>query len=232
MRIAIIGRLEKIEGNGPFSIRYYLSNFYKEIFDKLDVLLIPVVSEKKLEEVCSLCDGLILTGSGNHVNPKYYNQKPIKEVDYDKFDEYPLVKKAVEIFNQNNKPILGICAGIQELNVIFGGTLNQSIPKHQTINIPKKHKIQIKSNSFLYSVYNKECIEVNSFHSQSIKDVAPNFTVTAVSQDGVIEGIENGNIIGVQWHPEKMYDIEFFDKFLKTFNGENIENKNKIVIFD
>ena len=60
-------------------------------------------------------------------------------------------------------------------------------------------------------------MEVNSYHLQSIKDVAPNFTVTAVSKDGVIEAIENGNIIGVQWHPEALNDIEFFDKFFKTF---------------
>ena len=217
MRIAITERLVKEEEEKPFEITYYLNNYYKEIFDKLDILLIPIVSENKLEEVCSLCDGLILTGSANHIHPKYYNEDPIKEITYDKFDEYLFVKKAVEVFNQNNKPILGICAGIQELNVIFGGTLNQLIPNHQTIKNPKKHEIKIKKDSFLYKVYNKENIEVNSFHSQSVKDVAPNFTVTAMSNDGVIEGIENGNIIGVQWHPEEMYDFKLFDDFFKTF---------------
>lgn len=218
MRIAIIERLDKEEENQPFSITYYLDSFYKEIFDKLDILLIPIISEKKLEEVCNLCDGLILTGSGNHINPKYYNEQPIKEISYDKFDEYPLVKKSVEIFNQNNKPILGICAGLQELNVIFGGTLNQLIPNHslKKYNVDR-HEIKIKKDSFLYKVHNKENMEVNSYHLQSIKDVAPNFTVTAVSKDGVIEAIENGNIIGVQWHPEAMYDIKLFEEFLKTF---------------
>lgn len=218
MRIAIIERLDKEEGEEPFEITYYLNNYYKEIFDKLDILLIPVVSENKLEEVCSLCDGLILTGSSNDVHPKYYNEEPIKEKTYDKFDEYPFVKKAVKVFNKAGKPILGICAGIQELNVIFGGTLNQLIPNHsfKKYNVDR-HEIKIRKDSFLYEVYNTENMEVNTYHSQSIKDVAHGFKVTAISDDGVIEAIENGNILGVQWHPEAMYDTKLFYKFFKTF---------------
>lgn len=218
MRIAIIERLDKEEGEEPFEITYYLNNYFKEIFDKLDILLIPVISENRLEEVCSLCDGLILTGSSNDVYPKYYNEEPIKERTYNKFDEYPFVKKAVEIFNKAGKPILGICAGIQELNVIFGGTLNQLIPNHslKKYNIDK-HEIKIKKDSFIYKVYNTENMVVNTYHSQSVKNVAPNFKVTAVSKDGVIEAIENGNIVGVQWHPEAMYDTKLFGEFFKTF---------------
>ena len=218
MRIAIIERLDKEEGEEPFEVTYYLNNYYKEIFDKLDILLIPVISENRLEEVCSLCNGLILTGGKNDVYPKYYNEEPIKKKAYDTFDEFPFVKKAVEIFNKAGKPILGICAGIQELNVIFGGTLNQSIPNHsfKKYNIDR-HEIEIKKDSFLYKVYNTENMVVNTYHSQSVKNVAPNFKVTAVSKDGVIEAIENGNIIGVQWHPEAMYDTKLFGEFFKTF---------------
>ena len=69
MRIAIIERLDKEEGEEPFEVTYYLNNYYKEIFDKLDILLIPVISENRLEEVCELCDGLILTGGKNDVYP-------------------------------------------------------------------------------------------------------------------------------------------------------------------
>ena len=220
MRIAIIERLQRKEGNKPFEIQYYLNNFFKEVFDKLDILLIPVISENRLDEVCKICDGLILSGSPNDVYPKYYNEEPIKDRKYGEFDEYPLVKKAVQIFNKNNKPILGICAGIQELNVIFGGKLKQSIPNHsfEKYNIDK-HKITINKDSFLYKVYNKEIMEVNTYHSQAIKDVAPNFTVTAVSDDGIIEAIEDGNILGVQWHPEAMLDEKLFKEFFEKFSN-------------
>lgn len=220
-KLAIIERLENYEENKPFNKRYCIDSSFKEIFDELNILLIPVISEKNLDEICNICDGLILTGSPNHIRPKYYNEEPIKEIKYDRFDEYSLVKTAVQLFSNNNKPILGICAGIQELNVIFGGTLNQLIPNHN-LGDQSKHKIKLNKDSYLYEVYNAENIEVNSYHLQSIKDLAPNFNITAVSEDGTIEGIEKGNIIGVQWHPEVLQDVELFKKFINTF----LENDN------
>lgn len=97
-KIAIIQRLENYDEDKPFNKRYYLDNSFKEIFDELNILLIPVISEKNINEITNMCDGLILTGSPNDVNPKYYNEKPIKE--YNRFDEYCLVKKAVDLFSK------------------------------------------------------------------------------------------------------------------------------------
>lgn len=213
MRIAIIERIENYEAEAPFNKRYYLSNDFKEIFEELGVLLIPVISENNLEEICNICDGLVVTGSPNDVHPKYYGEEPIEEKEF-KFDEYGLVKNIVELFSNANKPILGICAGIQEINVIFGGTLNQKIPNHNIIN-GKKHKIKLKEKSFLYDVYKQNIIEVNSYHRQSVKDLAPNFKITAISEDGTIEGIEKGNIIAVQWHPEVLHDMKLFKRFIE-----------------
>ena len=144
-KIAIIERLENSGKDKPFNIVYYLDSSYRKIFDKLNILLISVISEKNIEEISNICDGLILTGSANDVYPKYYNEEPIEGKKYDKFDEYLLVKKCVEEFNKYNKPILGICGGIQELNVIFVGTLFESIPNHnlkeQGKHISNKEKI-------------------------------------------------------------------------------------------
>lgn len=119
-------------------------------------------------------------------------------------------------FQKKNKPILGICAGIQEINVIFGGSLNQLIVNHE-LKDQSKHKVKLHENSFLYKVYNTDYIEVNSYHKQSIKDLAPNFNITAISDDGTIEGIEKDNIIAVQWHPEALRDIKFFKEFINTY---------------
>lgn len=213
MRIAIIERIENYDEEKPFNKRFYLDSYFKEIFDELDILLIPVVSKKNLDEICNMCDGLIVTGSPNDVHPKYYGEKPIKEY---KFDEYDLVKNIVELFNNANKPILGICAGIQEINVIFGGTLNQDIPNHN-LKDQSKHNINIQTNSFLYDVYKSEHIKVNSYHKQSIKNIALGFNITAISDDGTIEGIEKENIVAVQWHPEVLYDINFFKNFIEKF---------------
>ena len=215
MKIAIIERIENHDKEEPFNKKYYLDSHFKEIFDKLNILLIPIISEIKLEEICNMCDGLIVTGSFNDVYPKYYGEKPIENKKYS-FDEYPLVKKVVELFHTSKKPILGICAGIQEINVIFGGTLKQDIHNHKLID-QSKHQIKINSDSFLYSVYGEEIIEVNSYHKQCIKDLAPNFKITAISNDGIIEGIENNNIIAVQWHPEALYDMKLFEGFINKF---------------
>lgn len=211
MKIAIISRLEEYIEEVPFSKRYYISNYFIDIFNELEVLLIPVVSEKNINEIYKICDGLIVTGNVNDVHPKYYNEKPIKDKNY-YFNDFPLVNNIVKLFASGNKPILGICAGIQEINVIFGGTLHQKIPNHNLLD-QSKHIIKISDNSILYNIYDKNIIEVNSYHQQAVKDIAPGFKVTAINNDGIIEGIEKDNILAVQWHPEILYDINFFKKF-------------------
>lgn len=75
MKIAIIERIKNYEGEHPFNKKYYLDNWFREIFDELDILLIPVISEKNLEQVVDICDGLVVTGSANDVHPKYYGEK-------------------------------------------------------------------------------------------------------------------------------------------------------------
>lgn len=216
MKLAIVERIASFKNDDPFNEKYYLVNQFKKIFDDLDVLLIPVVSEKHLSEICQMCDGLVLTGSGNDVYPEYYNEDRIKEKEYF-YDEYPLVKNITKLFADEHKPIIGICAGMQELNVIFGGTLNQRIENHKLLD-HSKHRVKIAEDSFLNQVYNKEEIEVNSYHMQSVKDVAPGFKVTAISsKDGIIEAIEKDNIIGVQWHPEVLYDIKLFESFVGKY---------------
>ena len=212
MKIAVIERIENDELKEPFNKKYYLSSHFQEIFEKFNILWIPIVSEKFLDEICKICDGLIVTGSANDVHPKYYKEKVLEGKEY-KYDEFPMVKRAVELFEENRKPILGICAGIQEINVIFGGTLNQLIENHQ-LKDGTKHEIEIEKNSMLYDIYQKKHMEVNSYHNQSIKKLAPGFKITALSSDGVVEAIEKKRIIAVQWHPEVSNDMRLFEKFI------------------
>ena len=96
-KIAIIERLENSGKDKPFNIVYYLDSSYRKIFDKLNILLISVISEKNIEEISNICDGLILTGSANDVYPKYYNEEPIEGKKYDKF-ELKLIKIGISIF--------------------------------------------------------------------------------------------------------------------------------------
>lgn len=216
MKVAIICRMENYKDDYPFNIRYILDEAYRKIFDELGVLVIPIISENNLDEIANICDALILPGSAVGVDPKYYNDLPYPGKKY-KYDEYKLDKKIIDLFVKYNKPILGICGGLQTLNVYFGGDLNQNILNHKLYD-ESTHNIKIFSNSFLSNVYKQEVIKVNSYHRQAIRKLAPNFKVTAVSEDGIIEAIEDGNIIGVQYHPEKLDNINFFKEFVKLAN--------------
>ena len=113
-------------------------------------------------------------------------------------------------------PILGICRGIQILNVACGGTLYQdcseaesSCIQHNQAHTPDhvSHSVQITPGSALAAIFGENTF-VNSFHHMAVKDVAPDFCVTAVAPDGIIEAIESTTdhfILAVQWHPEMLH---------------------------
>lgn len=219
MRMAIIARTRYYETSNGLKKELFLKYYYVDCLTKLGVLLIPIVSENNMEQIVDYCDALLITGGPNHVYPSYYDEKNDSNINYN-IDEFPLVKKAVTLFSKVEKPILGICAGIQELNVIFGGTLYQNIPNHYLTGKPSTntmHTIKIEKDSFLHRVYESDSIKVNSYHHQAIKDLASDFSISAISSDGYIEEIEKGNIIGVQWHPEIMNDLNFFEKFINEY---------------
>lgn len=218
MILAITQRYEKFDNEKFWKENFYLNKNFKDIFENLDVLLFPVASTTELNTVVNICDGLIVTGRAIDINPKYYGEKAIDSTylsGYDLEDELDFT--LIKAFNEANKPILGICAGIQSINVCFGGSLYQDIPNHSSKEELKIHSIDIQKESFLEKCYKSNRIEVNSFHHQAINKVAPNFKVTATSDDGIIEAIEYNKILGVQWHPEKMEDIKFFKKFIELY---------------
>ena len=178
MRMAIITRSRYYETNNNLKKEIFLKNYYIECLTKLGVLLIPILSENDMEQIVDYCDALLITGGPNNIYPGYYGEQPDPNIEY-KIDEFPLVKKAVTLFSKVEKPILGICAGIQELNVIFGGTLYQNIPNHyltQKTSTNTMHTVRIEKKSFLHKVYQSDSINVNSYHHQAIKDLAPNFS--------------------------------------------------------
>ena len=194
--------------------RLYINGYFSEVAEKAGFILFPVCSDNGLEEIATMCSGLIIAGRDRDINPKYYGEKPLEGLEYPE-DPYEdeLDFKLIELFEKINKPILGICSGLQSLNIYHGGTLKQHIEEHTSKEELVRHKIDIEENSFVYSLYGSKT-EVNSIHHQAIKDVAEGFKVTAVAEDGTIEAIEKGIFIGLQWHPEVDYEIDTFKKFL------------------
>lgn len=174
-------------------------------------LVIPVGDKSIVRDYVEMIDKLILTG-GQNVHPQFYGEKKtIESDDYnlvrDEF-ELALLKEAL----RQNKPIMAICRGVQLVNVAFGGTLHQEIEGHwQGLPFGTSHSIETVEGSVVAQLFGKES-QVNSVHRQSIKDLAPNFRVTAVDpRDQTVEAIESideHRIIGLQWHPEFLVNEE------------------------
>ena len=167
-------------------------------------------------------DGLVLQG-GSDVCPRTYGEEPMRpnwEGDEPR-DRYEI--ELIHAFHRAGKPVLGICRGIQIMNVAFGGTLLQDITtqvpgsfEHRNWDIydANHHEIEISAGSRLAEVYGLSgseggtgpVVTVNSVHHQALKDVADGFVVEAVSvTDGIIEAMRRPGdqfVAAVQWHPE------------------------------
>jgi len=191
-------------------------------------------SETILKQTISIFDGFLFTG-GQDVNPKLYGQKKNEYCGEicdirDRMEAY-IFREAV--LNQN-KPVLGICRGIQLLNVLLGGSLHQDIPTEfpSTINhsqVPPydvpAHNVRIIPESPLHKLVGKEYIEVNSSHHQGINRIAKGLEIMALSDDGLVEAVympEHPHVWAVQWHPEYSLKDEISKKIFSYF-VENVE---------
>ena len=168
------------------------------------------------EEYCHLCDGFVFTG-GQDVGPSRYGQARIPECDY----EVPL-RDDQELFmlrrlRELDRPVLGICRGIQAMNAAFGGTLYQDLPTQRPSPVIHRqqmpydlphHQITVSPESLVFRLTGKTHLSVNSMHHQAVRDLAPGFWATAWAEAGIIEAIELPEarfFLGVQWHPEHLF---------------------------
>ncbi len=166
-----------------------------------------VVFSNEIEDSKS-CDGLLLTG-GYDLNPMLYGEKNLHSEHIDDFrDDKEL--ELIRIFSELNKPILGICRGLQVLNVAFDGTLIQDVENVQThsrcgSNYDKIHTVNSEKENFITKLYSNK-FSVNSSHHQAIGKLSSEFTPLVRSNDGIIEAIMHKEkpIFAVQWHPERM----------------------------
>lgn len=194
--IGIVTRKSKSEEGHNINIIY--SDIVKAI-RKNGGIAVGIVLDEDYKKIIDLVDGVIFSGGDN-------------------FEEYD--KAALKYIYSIDKPVLGICLGMQLMGNIFG--CNEMIVKNHKKSLSYAHSVYISRNSKLYNIFKKGEIKVNSRHNSTIKDTI--IKVSAISNDGVIEAIEDPNkrfFIGVQWHPENMidYDLEqnnIFRMFLKT----------------
>jgi putative glutamine amidotransferase len=186
------------------------------------VVLPPSLSLRAAEALLDGLDGLLLSG-GPDLDPGYYGEEPIPELgtNIPEWDELEMALLRLALLRR--MPIFGICRGMQILNVALGGTLYQDMSSQFGADVidhwqatPKcqvTHEVEVHDDSYLAKITDRQTVEVNSYHHQGIKGLADVLTVAARCADGVIEALESRDIsehwlVGVQWHPEGMRDIE------------------------
>lgn len=178
-----------------------------------DVVLLP---PGPLPPLLDRLEGVLVPG-GVDVHPRHYGEEPrpgLGEVDEDLDGiELPLVRAAAE----RGLPVFGICRGQQVVNVALGGTLYQDIVSDGASTVAHDmpleqgrdflaHEIEVEPTSRLRALLGATRLPVNSFHHQVVRRVAPALRVTAMSEDGLIEGLESedGRVLTIQCHPEEL----------------------------
>ena len=191
-------------------------------------VLLPVTGETPDAQSVALLDGLLLPGGGD-VAPHLYGQDPGQRAwacdlcnVKDRF-EIALLKACLA----QQKPVMGVCRGLQVINVALGGTLIQDLPTgtdspqehHGSMETRDEpfHRVFFTPGSRLYDMAGQDSLLTNSYHHQAIDRLAPGLRATAHTADGVVEGVEDetGLLYAVQFHPENF--TRRFPEFVRFF---------------
>ena len=186
------------------------------------LLIPPGLDVRSLRVVYDRLDGVLLSGGGD-VDPARYGESPhpsVYDVDPGRDEtELSVARWAVA----DDKPLLAICRGVQVLNVALGGSLVQDIPSQwpdpllhifDLVSVERDfqaHAVRVDPGTRLHAILGSDQATVNSWHHQSLRRVASPLQVTACAPDGIIESVEMPGrtlVLGVQWHPEWLYDSQ------------------------
>jgi len=217
--------------------RFYLSRHYSEAIEAaggtpIHLSLIPKVDY--IDAVAESLDGVLLPGSDSDVDPLRYGQQPHPGLGgvHPLKDETDLLLIAAA--ERRGLPILGICFGMQVLNVSRGGTLIQDIGsqvlgaiKHQQ-GAPRdrtSHKVTFNGGKRLQELASEADLLVNSHHHQAVDKLGKDLVPTSVATDGLVESFEDPRedrfVVAVQWHPELGWQNDSFSQGLfKSFVNE------------
>jgi len=215
---------------------YFLRARYIRAIEELGgvPLVLPLHADRTTRRhILQNLDGLLITGSGPDLPPALYGERqrfPFKTVSERRasfeLDMVRLAKRA-------NLPLLGICGGMQTMNVACGGSLIQDISSQ--ISKPLQHRqgtpatnlshtVTVRAGSLLRRIVRSATMKVNSSHHQSVNGVAPSLIASAQASDGIVEAIESPThrfFLGIQWHPEFLFDRyplhrRLFEAFLRA----------------
>jgi putative glutamine amidotransferase len=181
------------------------------------VMLSPLMGPSYTARALDGVDGLVLTG-GEDMDPAWYQAEPHPKANPPSRERDLFELALFAAARQRELPILGICRGIQVVNVALGGTLWQDLPTERPGEVDhypeaarseRTHHVRLEPGSLIASALGGTEILVNSFHHQAIRDLAPKLVATGWTADGLIEAVESAPgqpwLLAVQWHPEEMH---------------------------
>jgi putative glutamine amidotransferase len=180
----------------------------------LPVLLPALMHDESRAAYVQHLDGLLLPGSPTDVDPACYGEEPHPRLGPINSRRTEFELELVRLALRRELPVFGICGGLQVLNVALGGSLYQDIPSqlpkaYKHSGLPERaHSIDIIPGTRLATILSRLEMRVNSLHHQAVKLPGQGMLVSASARDGVIEAVEIPElpfVIGVQWHPERLF---------------------------
>lgn len=187
--------------------------------------VVKAYTEEEAEYAAEVFDGLLITGGGD-IDPKKYGSDYVCETTPEDIEASDFM--LYRAFRKANKPVLGICRGIQVITVAEGARLIEDIPtyngnEHNQRNFDPPaersqavHDCTFMNDTVIHKIFSDRH-GVNSFHHQAAREVPEGFTLAAMSDDGIIEAFEKENVLAVQWHPERMIHDECHQELARTF---------------
>lgn len=200
---------------------YFLRARYIRAIEELGgiPLVIPLVTAPaSRRRLLDGVDGLLITGSGPDLPPHLYGERQQYRFSLVSERRSDFELDVAHQARNRDLPLLGICGGMQAVNVAYGGSLFQDIPsqvqhtlnhRQQTKAIHMSHPVAVTPKSLLRKIVGRATMMVNSSHHQSVKSVAPPLVASAVAPDGIVEAIESPDqrfLLAVQWHPEFLFE--------------------------
>ncbi len=185
----------------------YVKRAYAQAIKKVGGQPILISPDLAPQTVAEICEALVISG-GDDASPELYGEEACATVNLESVERVAWERQLLDLFVETNTPVLGVCYGMQLMNVHFGGSLHQDISAayekafdHGGMGRLTSHEININEDSRLYPLLGSQAT-VSSLHHQAINKLAPDFRVAASAEDGIIEAIEFKNLLGVEWHPE------------------------------
>ncbi|MGN1014438.1 MAG: gamma-glutamyl-gamma-aminobutyrate hydrolase family protein [Butyricicoccus sp.] len=179
----------------------------------LPLMLPQRMDQGEMEQVLRLCDGFLFTG-GHDVNPELYGEKALPECGLWNEERDKLEAALFRLAYQEDKPMLGICRGIQLFNAMLGGTLYQDLPSQRSSSTEHHmhppydrpcHRVYLTHGEPLAQLLGCTELAVNSYHHQAVKRMADGLRMMARSEDNLVEAVYDPSktfVWAVQWHPE------------------------------